>query len=396
MSKSNSDARGRFAIIGIGHSGVPGEMPHDYSVDAMFAEAAAKAIAEAGIDKAEIDGLVTHGTEDERVHQQRVGAMLGIDADYATSVNNGGASQVVSIISACMAIDAGLCDVVLCGYAADYRSRIRKAGSGQAVQLIPESMMASEFRYEFGYFGEMASYAFGATRHMHLYGTSREDFAEVAVTQRGYASLNPDAQFRKPITVEDHLNARPIVDPFGLLDCCPVSDGAGAVIVARADRAGNNPKNTAHILGFGTANNIGGLFSGNAMTETAGARSSRRAYEMAGITPRDVDTAQFYDTTTAQTIIQLEDYGFCAKGEGGPFVQSGAMRLDGVIPTNTAGGLLSEGHVAGMLHILEGVRQVRQSHPKQRQVPDAEIAVISGNGGNSVCHGTLVLAGNQS
>ncbi|MBV1867374.1 MAG: thiolase family protein [Marinosulfonomonas sp.] len=395
MSKTLSRSRGRFAIIGVGNTS-GGVMPLTSTGDAMFAEAAIMAIKEAGIDKAEINGLVTHGTEDTRVHQQRIGAMLGIQADFATSVDNGGASQVCSIITACMAIDAGLADVVLCGYSADYRAKIHRAGKKQAVQLVPESMLAEQFRFEFGYFGEMASYAFGATRHMHLYGTTKEDFARVAVTQRDYASRNPDAQYRKPITVDEHLNARRIVDPFGLLDCCPVSDGAGVVIVARADRAANIKKNTAYILGYGTGNNIGGLFAGENMSQTAGLVSSKTAYEMAGITPKDVDTAQFYDTTTAQTIIQLEDYGFCKKGEGGAFVQSGATGPDGVIPTNTAGGLLSEGHVAGMWHILEGVRQVRQSHPAERQVSGAEIAVISGNGGNSVCHGSLVLSRNPS
>jgi len=395
MSSTHSDARGRFAIIGIGNTPV-GQMPADYTADTMFAEAAIKAIAEAGIDKAEINGLVTHGTEDERIHQQRIGAMLGINADFATSVNNGGASQAFSVITACMAIDAGLADVVLCGMSADYKSKIIKAGQSKAVQLIPENMLAGEFRYEYGYFGEMSSYAFGANRHMHLYGTTHENFAEVAVTQRNYAMHNPDAQFRKPLTVQDHLSARKIVDPFGLFDCCPLSDAAGVVIVARADRPLVNPKNAAYILGYGSSININGLFAGDAMVETGGARSSVFAYDMAGIRPPDVDTAQFYDTTTSQTIIQLEDYGFCAKGEGGAFVQSGAMRLDGVIPTNTAGGLLSEGHASGMLHILEGVRQVRQSHPAERQVPGAEIAVISGNGGNSVCHSTLVLSRNPS
>ncbi|MBV1902796.1 MAG: hypothetical protein KUG58_04085, partial [Marinosulfonomonas sp.] len=187
MSTTLSRSRGRFAIIGVGNT-EGGVMPLSSTGDAMFAEAAIKAIKDAGVDKAEINGLVTHGTEEERVHHQRIGAMLGLDANFSTSVDNGGASQVVSIITACMAIDAGLCDVVLCGYSADYRAKIQRAGKKQAVQLVPESMLAGQFRFEFGYFGEMASYAFGATRHMHLFGTTREDFANVAVTQRDYAS----------------------------------------------------------------------------------------------------------------------------------------------------------------------------------------------------------------
>lgn len=357
----------------------------------MFCEAALAAIADAGIVRDEIDGCVTHGTEDDRLHHQRMAGLLGLSGDFSTTLDNGGASQVTGVIVACMALDAGLCNTVLCGYAADYSARIRRAGTQQSVSIVPEHLLADEFRYEFGYFGEMATYAFGARRHMHLYGTTREQMAEVAITQRNYARHNPRAQFRKPITREEYFAATPIVDPFGRLDCCPVSDGGGALVVTRADRVPANARNVAWILGYGTANNVDGLFAGDNMVVTAGARASKRAYAMAGITAADVDVAQFYDTTTAQVIIQLEDYGFCAKGEGGPFVASGAIGPRGAIPTNTAGGLLSEGHVAGMLHIVEGVRQLRGSLPAERQIPDAEIAVISGNGGNTVCHGSLVL-----
>jgi acetyl-CoA acetyltransferase len=381
-------AGARFAIIGVGATTV-GQAPLHVSSARMFCDAAIAAIADAGIDKAEIDGVVTHGVEDDRLHHQRMAGLLGLRADFSTSHDNGGASQVTSIITACLAIEAGLCSTVLCGYAADYSARIRRAGTQQSVSIVPEHLLAEEFRYEFGYFGEMATYSFGAQRHMHLYGTTREELAEVAITQRNYARANPQAQFRTPITRDDYFKSPRIVDPFGRLDCCPVSDGGGAVIVTRADR--DLPKSAAHILGYAIANNVSGLMADDNMIVTGGARASKRAYRMAGVMPADVDVAQFYDTTTSQVVIQLEDYGFCAKGEGGPFVASGAIGPRGSIPTNTAGGLLSEGHTAGMLHIVEAVRQVRQSLPPDRQIPGAEIAVVSGNGGNTVCHGALVL-----
>ena len=260
-----------------------------------------------------------------------------------------------------------------------------------ATRRGPIAMLAKEFGPEYGYFGAVAAHAFGATRHMHLYGTTRDHFGEIAVAFREYALLNPDAMMKKPLTIEQYRQGRLVVAPFGLYDCSLRSDGAGAVIVTSRERARDLAQPPVLIKGFGTYNNLRGWFADDNMVVTAAKKSGEAAYKMAGLGPEDVDTAQIYDCFTYMVLTQLEDYGFCKKGEGGPFVASGALRRGGRLPTNTSGGQLSEAHVEGMLQVVEGVRQLRHTYPAERQVKDAEIALVSGHGGNQVCHSTLVL-----
>ena len=233
--------------------------------------------------------------------------------------------------------------------------------------------------------------AFGATRHMHLYGTTREQFGQIAVAFREHALRNPDAQMKKPLGIADYHEAPPVVAPFGLYDCSLRSDAAGAVIVTSRERARDLRQPPVPIKGFGSFNNLRGWFADDNMVTTAAKKSGEAAYRMAGIGPDDVDTAQIYDCFTYMVLTQLEDYGFCKKGEGGPFVASGALRMGGRLPTNTSGGQLSEAHCEGMLQLVEGVRQMRHTYPADRQVADAEIALVSGHGGNQVCHSTLIL-----
>ena len=196
---------------------------------------------------------------------------------------------------------------------------------------------------------------------------------------------------KKPLTREEYHAARLIVAPFGLYDCSLRSDGAGAVIITSRERARDLRQRPVLIKGFGSHNNTRGWFADDNMIHTAAGPSGAAAYRMAGLGPNDVDTAQIYDCFTWMVLTELEDYGFCKKGEGGDFVASGALRLRGALPCNTAGGLLSEGHVDGMLHIVEAARQLRRAYPAERQVKDAEIALVSGHGGNQVCHSTLIL-----
>jgi acetyl-CoA acetyltransferase len=195
----------------------------------------------------------------------------------------------------------------------------------------------------------------------------------------------------KPLTMDDYMGARKIVDPFGMFDCSLRSDAAGAMIVTSLDRARDLPQVPAIIRGFGSQNNLKGWFADDHMISTAAQESGQRAYVMAECTPDDIDTAQLYDCFTYMVLAQLEDYGFCEKGEGGPFVASGALRIDGKIPTNTSGGQLSESHAEGVLQVVEGVRQVRHDYGPDRQVKDAQLALVSGHGGNTVCHTTLIL-----
>ncbi len=359
-------------------------MPGLSSLD-LLVEAIAGALDDAGLKPVDIDGLIVRGPDDSYSHHQRVGERLGIDARFSTSLDNGGASQILGVMLAVMAIEAGLATTVVCGYGRDAWSRTHRSAQARLRnQTRPDEQHAQEFGPEYGYFGAAAAHALGATRHMHEFGTTREHFAEVAIAFREHARKNPQAQMRGPLTREDYFKARLIVSPFALFDCSLRSDGAGAVIVTSRERARDQAPCPVLIRGFGSFNNLTGWFNGDNMIETAARKSAEAAYAMAGLGPSEVDTAQLYDCFTYMVIAQLEDYGFCRKGEGGPFVQSGALALSGALPCNTSGGQLSEAHV-------EGMRQLRHAYPPERQVKDAEIALISGHGGNQVCHATLIL-----
>jgi acetyl-CoA acetyltransferase len=387
---AGSDVRDRCAIVGVGHSRlgkVPGVSSLDLSIEAMT-----NAIADSGIPLSEIDGIICRGPDDSYTHHQLVGARLGINARFSTTMDNGGASQIMSVILATFVIQAGMAKTVLCGFGRDAWSRTHTPKEARVRnETRPESQRPREFGPEYGYFGAVAAHAFGAQRHMALYGTTREHFAEIAVAFREHALRNPDAMIKKPMTVADYFAARMIVAPFGMFDCSLRSDGAGAVIVTSAERARDLRQPPVLIKGFGTHTNARGWFADDNMVATAAGPSGRTAYAMAGLGPKDIDTAQIYDCFTYMVLTQLEDYGFCKKGEGGDFVASGALRMGGSLPTNTSGGQLSECHAEGMLQICEGVRQLRHTYPKERQVKDAETALISGHGGNQVCHSTLIL-----
>jgi acetyl-CoA acetyltransferase len=390
MIEPSKSLRNACAIAGVGNSRL-GQVPGVSSLDLLI-EAAANAADDAGLKPADIDGVICRGPDDSYCHHQLVGERLGLNARFSTTLDNGGASQILSVAIAVMAIEAGLATTVLCGYGRDAWSRTHKSESARVKnQTRPDDQHAQEFGPEYGYFGAVAAHAFGAQRHMHEFGTTREQFAEIAVAFREHAMRNPEAQIRKPLTVEDYFKARLIVSPFGLYDCSLRSDGAGAVIVTSAERARDLKAPPVLIRGFGSFNNLTGWFADENMIRTAARQSGEAAYRMAGIAPADVDMAQLYDCFTYMVLVQLEDYGLCAKGEGGPFVQSGALRLGGALPANTSGGQLSEAHVEGMLQIVEGVRQLRHIYPAERQVKDADIALISGHGGNQVCHSTLIL-----
>jgi acetyl-CoA acetyltransferase len=390
MIEAVRSLRDRCAIVGAGTSRL-GQVPGVSSLD-LTIEAIANALDDAGLQPKDIDGIICRGPDESYAHHQHVGERLGLNVRFSTSLDNGGASQILSVMLAVMAIEAGLATTVVCGYGRDAWSRTHRSEETRVKQRTrPESQYVQEFGPEYGYFGAVAAHAFGAQRHMHEFGTTREQFAEVAIACREHALKNPAAQMKKPLTLDDYFKARLIVSPFNLFDCSLRSDGAGAVIVTSADRARDLRAPPVLVRGFGSFNNLTGWFADDNMIRTAAKESGEIAYRMAGLGPSDVTTAQLYDCFTYMVVVQLEDYGFCKKGEGGPFVQSGALRLDGRLPTNTSGGQLSEAHVEGMLQIVEGVRQLRRSYPAVRQVKDAEIALISGHGGNQVCHSTLIL-----
>lgn len=381
--------RDKYAIVGTATSDL-GRTGMDSL--ALLEQAMRRAIDDAGLKVSDIDGIVSRGPDDIYTHHQRMGARLGLDVRFSTSLDNGGASQILAVALACMAIEAGLATTVITGYGRNSWTRTHANEAKRTkMELTPDDQLPKEFAPEYGYYGAPATHAFGARRHMYEYGTTREQFGSVAITFREHALRNPNAVMKKPLTMEDYLNARYIAEPYGLFDCSLVSDGAGATIVTTLDRAKHLKQPPAVIKGFGTFNNTRGWFADDHMIRTAAAGSSQQAFKMAGVSPQDVDCAQIYDCFTGMVVAQLEDYGFVKKGEGGPFAASGALRLGGALPTNTSGGQLSEAHVEGMLQIVEGVRQMRHTYPPERQVKDAEICLVSGHGGNTVCHSSLIL-----
>jgi acetyl-CoA acetyltransferase len=369
-------------ISGVGHTALAARLGR--SAWALQAEAVRAAVADAGLAPGDVDGLITEAGYSQGVmqgitpHFLRLGAMLGIDPRYAYSEVIGGASSVAMVQRAALAVSAGLCDVCVCVY-------------GDA-----PSMMADTWSYgrgddaAFGLFGAPGLHALAARRHMALYGTRPEQLGEIAVTFRRHAALTPHAQQRTPLTLEEYLASRYLVEPLRVLDCCLISDAAGAVVVTSAARARDLRQRPVSIAGFGQAHHLTGLANADYLTELPAGRAGRTAFAMAGVTPPDVDVAQLYDCFTIVVLMQLEDYGFCAKGEGGAFVEGGNLGLAGALPTNTAGGLLSEGFGGGMFHIIEAVRQLRRECG-ERQVADAEVALVSGHGLGMNTHATLIL-----
>lgn len=384
-----SKFRDRCAIVGVGQSRL-GRVP-DMSATELTLEAIKAAVDDAGLDLREIDGLISRGPHDVYCHHQVIGQRLGINARFSTTIDNGGAGQAMSVILAIMAIEAGLAKTVICACGVDAWSKTHRSEEARVRNETRPDQAAGEFGPEYGYGGAVASHAFGAQRHMDLYGTTRDHFAEIAIRFREYAINNPQAAMRRPLTREDYFNARMIVAPFGLFDCSLRSDGAGAVIVTSRQRARDLKQFPVLVKGFGCYNNLSGWFEGENMVRTAAEPCGKAAYAMADLESKDIDFVQLYDCFTYMVLVQLEDYGFCKKGEGGAFVASGALSLNGALPCNTSGGMLSEAHVEGMLQICEGVRQLRRTYPPARQVPNAETALVSGHGGNQVCHSTLIL-----
>lgn len=381
--------RDRCAIVGVGHSRL-GQVPGAGSLDLLL-DATKNAADDAGISVKDIDGLLTHGPDGIYCHHTLVGARLGINPRFSTSLANGGASNAMAVGLAVMAIHGGMANTVLVAGSVDSWSRTHQSKEARLTNELRAAPRAREFGPEYGYTGAIAPHAFGAQRHMKLYGTTRAQFGEIAVAFRQHALRNPDAQMKKPITIDDYFSARMVVAPFGLLDCSLQSDGAGAVIITSTDRARDLRSRPVLIRGFGSFNNSRGWFEDDNMVATSAKQSGEAAYRMAGLGPQDIDTAQLYDCFTYIVLTQLEDYGFCKKGEGGSFVQSGALRLDGALPCNTSGGQLSEAHVEGVLQLCEGARQLRSEYPAARQVKDAEIALVSGHGGNQICHASVIL-----
>jgi acetyl-CoA acetyltransferase len=376
-----------FAIAGLGIT----EMGRIYGRTAAgFAQEAVQlAVADAGLTMADIDGLLINSPGDLNLQLQR---RLGLRNTKLLAEYQAYGSSAGSMIQyAGLAVDAGIADVVVCVFADAPLKEGVGAGAAYGARR-PQLKGFGALSAATGYMGANPRYAMAARRHMLTYGTTSEQFGAVAVQQRQWAVMNPMAQFRTPITLEDHQSSRWIADPLRLLDCCLVSNGGIAVIVTSADRARSLRQPPVYLHGFAQAHP--GLVQerGCRFGEISGAvESGARAFAMAGLTVKDVDVCQIYDCYSYTVIVSLEDYGFCAKGEGGAFVETGALGPGGSLPTNTGGGELSAYYMWGMTPISEGIIQARGT-AGGRQVPKHDIVLTSGNGGILDYHSTLLMS----
>jgi acetyl-CoA acetyltransferase len=359
----------------------------DQTEFSMQAMAAREALAEAGLTLKDVDGLFTNYAGEEGSVQ--LGEYLGIQPRYADSTDLGGAAWEAFVHHAMLAVAAGRCEVALLTFASRQRTRRLRAMAGP-----PDTYsLTGQFQSPYGLPMPIGHYALVAARHMHEFGTTPEQLAEVAVAARQWAQLNPKAWSRDPLTVDDVLGSKVVVDPLHKLDCCLVTDGGGAVVVTTRERARDAAKRPVRVLGAGESHTHWHISQMPDLTVSAGAVSGREAFAMAGITPADVDVLAPYDSFTITVLMALEDLGFCAKGEAGAFVEKGALAPGGTLPAMTSGGGLSYNHpgALGVLLLVEAVRQLR-GECGDRQVPDAEIAVAHGVGGFLSTSATVVLA----
>jgi acetyl-CoA acetyltransferase len=372
---TSSVLRDRAAIVGVGYTEF--SKSSGVSTLALALQAISNAVADAGLTHRDIDGLACHRVGDS-VQAAVVAHALGIqDLRYYSDLFGGGSGSHTIVGSAALAVAGGVADTVVCWRAINARSEFRMGGTGRP----PPDVVEFQYQTPYGYATPPQQFAAMARAYMDRYDVPREHFGEVAIAQREYAQRNPRAMMRTPLTMDDYLSARWIVEPLCLLDCCLETDAAIAVVVTSTERARDLPHVPVTISGavWGGGHT---LFSnhGGDFTTTAGARNAPRLYEMAGVGPEDIDVACIYDAFTPLVLLQLEDFGFCKKGEAGSFVAAGETRIGGALPTNPHGGHLSEGYVHGINHVAEAVQQLRHASG-DRQVPGAEVALSTGQQG---------------
>jgi acetyl-CoA acetyltransferase len=379
--------RDKYAIAGVGYT--------DYSrqsgrtVRSLASEACLKAIADAGLTVADVDGIVSFNFNDS-APAMGVATEIGVpQAGYAVDFQSGGNAANLITLTATAAIEAGLAKTVLCYRAMNGRSGFR-LGGGRDMSAYG----VTQFTAPYGWITYPQAMAMWCRRHMIEYGTGPEHLGEIAVAFRDNAVLNPRAMQRTPITFDDYLDSRKIVDPFRMLDICLESDGACAVLITSADRARDLRHKPVYIMGgaYGGGPNQGDdLFDAIRWPDHSHNCFKYLAddlWKSAGIGPSDVDVAQIYDCFTYSVLMALEGLGFCKEGEGGPFVQGGRIRRDGELPLNTAGGLLSEAYIHGFNHVIEAVEQLR-GDAGPRQIEGAEICLTTA--GAMTCGSAMIL-----
>jgi len=367
--------RDQSIVSGVGETAYTRES--EKSQLALTLEASLNAIIDAGLDPKDIDGVIPYAAGG--VVAEDFITNFGLpDLRYSATTPMGGASPVAALQSAAMAVATGVARHVLVALG---RGSISGGRITTRLAEMPQMRLVSEFEMPIGTNAPAQFYAPMARRHMERYGTTSEQFAEVALTCRRHAQMNERAMMRKPMTLEDHQNSRMIADPFRLFDCSLESAGAAAVVVSSAACAGDLRRAPVYIGGVaeGHPDSPSAITQRDDLTRIGLAKAAPIAFAMAGVSHDDIDVAEIYDCFTYMVLCQIEDMGFCAKGEGGAFVGGGRIGLGGELPINTHGGLLSEAHIAGMNHIVELVRQLR-GECGDRQVDGAEVGLVTGFG----------------
>jgi acetyl-CoA acetyltransferase len=373
--------RGSAAIVGVAESDL-GAVAKEMSPIDLMAQGIQRALADCGLHLRDVDGLICATTQ-SRTSGLALSEYLGISPAFIDTTILGGSSFMFHVAHAQAALQLGLCKVAVITYGSTQRTVGRRHASVREY---------NPYETPFRPFLPATAYALAASRHMHQYGTTREQLAAVAVAAREWALLNPAAWEKKPLTIDEVLSARMVSYPLTVRDCCLITDGGGAVIMTTAERARSLKQPPVYVLGCGQAITHANISSMPDLTVTGALQSGRAAYEMARLAPGDIDVVELYDAFTINTILFLEDLGFCPKGEGGRFVCDGRIAPGGGLPVNTNGGGLSYCHpgMYGLFLLIEAARQLRRECGP-RQIADCETAIAHGNGGVLSSQSTVIL-----
>ena len=379
-----SGIKDKYAIVGLGYTAqgvIPGKTAEDIRVEAVD-----KAIQDSGLPRSSVDGYIWQN-DDRAYTAGDVPRRLGLEPKFMWGMQSGGVTAISSIVAAIGAMEAGIADCVVSVYASNARSSGRLVGGSDS---------NVDHKGAFGMYSPGAEHALAARRHMHEYGTTRSQLASIAITERDNALKRPDAWMHdRPFDLDTYMNGRMIADPLNLFDYCLVNDGGVAIVITSAEKAQSLKSQPIYIMGTGLGHRIKQVHNKEHYLKLDVDRAKDTAFNEAGITLEDVDVTQLYDCFTITVLLETEDYGFCAKGEGGAYWEDGHASLSGKTPINTSGNNMSWGYNQGMTPICESVLQLR-GQAGDTQVKDAEIALASGHGTTSTgsqeeAHGTLVL-----
>jgi acetyl-CoA acetyltransferase len=373
--------RGSAAIVGVAESDL-GEVAANMTAVDLMAQGVSRALGDCGLSLADVDGVFAAATQ-SRMASMALCEYLGIQPKFHDTTYMGGSSFMTLVAHAQAAIEAGLCEVAVIAYGSTQRTSGRN-------NVAPRDFNPYESPYKPVL--PASAYALAASRHMYQYGTTREQLAHIAVAARQWALLNPAAWEKSPLTVDEVLAARMVSAPLTVRDCCLVTDGGGAIVMTSAERARSLKQPPAFVLGVGERLSHLTISNMPDLTVTGALHSGQEAYRMAGLTPEQIDVVEVYDAFTITTLLFLEDLGFCPKGEGGPFVQDGAIAPGGRLAVNTNGGGLSYCHpgMYGLFPLIEAARQIR-GECGARQIKDTNTAIVHGNGGVLSSQSTVIL-----